>query len=237
MDQNTSPINNPELKRAISRMYQEGTRDSKEAALHSLVRAQLMAPVVVVREGKQDGVQFMLLPNQDGKNFFPVFTDMEELRKQFKQPEQQTLVLTFADLAGMILRDAGAAGLVVNPFGENMTLGRELVELVAGDMGALRAQMQISRPEPWPEGLAKAIGNQAALLAEVKRVWLCWGRDAGNGEGYLLLVEHTGRQDRIFEALGQAVRPHLEGARADVASYDIRYEAVLRDMVPVFQRG
>ena len=236
MKENQQPVSNPELKRAITRMYQEGSRDSKETALRCLVRAQLLAPVVVQREGKQDHIQFMLLPNQDGSNFFPVFTDLEELRKQFNQPDQQTLVLTFADLAGMILRDSSAAGLAVNPFGENMTLGRELVEIVVGDMGALHAQMQLSRPEPWPEGLAKAVSNQAALLAEVQRVWLCWAQDAGGGQGYLLLVEHTGRQDRIFEALGQAVRPHLDGARADVASYDKRYESVLKNMEPVFRR-
>ena len=236
MTKENKPVSNPELKRAIGRMYREGTRESKEAALRCLVRAQLLAPVVVVREGAQDRIQFMLLPNQEGQNFFPAFTDLEELRKQFSNPGQQTLVLTFADYANMILRDNSAAGLAVDPFGENLVLGRELVELVAGDMGALQARMKLSQPNPWPEVLARAVSNQAALLAEVRRVWLCWAEDAAGGQGYLLLVEHTGQPERIFQALAQAARPHLGGKRADVVTYDARYEVAVQDEELVFER-
>lgn len=236
MIKENTPVSNPELTRAITRMYHEGTRESKEAVLQCLIRAQLLAPVVVIREGKQDRVQFMLLPNQEGKNFFPAFTDLEELRKHFDNPEQQTLILSFADFAGMILRDNSAAGLAVNPFGENLTLGRDLVEQVVGDMGALQARMKLSTPQPWPEVLARAIRNQTALLAEVQRVWLCWAEDAGGGQGYLLLVDFTGPAEPVFRALAQAVRPFLNGARADMAGYDGRYETAIRDIEPVYKR-
>jgi len=234
MGEENKPVTNPELKQAIAHMYQEGTRDSQVAALQSLSKAKLLAPVIVSQREKEK-IRFMLLPTQDGRNFLPVFTDVDELKKHFSDSGQQTLILTFADCANMILRDNSAVGVVVNPFGDSLTLGREMVEFVVGSMGALKTHVRLSGPDPWPERLVRAISNQAALLTEVRRVWLCRAEDADGAWGYLLLVECAGRTDGIFEALAQAARPYLDGVRADIAIYDVRYEAAVRNIEPIYQ--
>ncbi|MEA4934248.1 MAG: SseB family protein, partial [Lawsonibacter sp.] len=73
-------------------------------------------------------IQFQLLPNQESQPFFPAFTSWEELRRLCGPKNQQTLVLTFADYAGMILRDNRAAGFVVDPLGSCLSFDRAMVE-------------------------------------------------------------------------------------------------------------
>lgn len=230
-----NPVINPELRQSIRNMYRENTRDSQERALEQLTRAQLLAPVRIDREKGGKGIQFMLLSTQDGRSFLPAFTDLKEVRKGFSDPEQQTLVLSFADYANMILRDNCAAGLVVDPFGDSLTLMREMVEHVAGTMGA-RGQMKITRPEQWPEELAAAVTRKAADIPEVTRIWLRWAEKLNGEQGYLLLVEHTGQEMQILESLVREARSCLDGERADMVSYDARYEDAVRDVTPIFER-
>ena len=131
MSKNVQPISNPALKLAMERMHKgEHGREEQMVTLQLLLKAQLLAPVSVT-QGKGDAqIHFQLLSTQDDRMFFPAFTDLEELKRCFDKPDQQTLVLTFADYARMILKDKSAQGLVVNPLGNSLTLEQTLVEFL-----------------------------------------------------------------------------------------------------------
>lgn len=138
MDEQKQPITNPELLSAVERMNREGSRPSREAVLDLVISsARFLAPVTITPDpdaagseealGTGTAIQFQLLPNQDGQPFFPAFTSWEELRKLCGPKNQQVLVLTFDDYAGMILRDNRAAGFVVDPFGCCLSFDRSMV--------------------------------------------------------------------------------------------------------------
>ena len=131
MNNKNEPITNPALKQAMERMHKgEHSREAQMVTLQLLLKAQLLAPVSVA-QGKGDAqIHFQLLSTQDDRAFFPAFTDLEELRRYFDKPDQQTLVLTFADYARMILKDKSAQGLVVNPLDNSLTLEQPLVEFL-----------------------------------------------------------------------------------------------------------
>lgn len=131
MSEKNIPITNPELKQAMERLHKGNhSREEQMIALQLLLRAQLLAPVSVT-QGKGDAqIHFQLLSTQDDRAFFPAFTDLEELGKCFDKPDQQTLVLTFADYAKMVLQDKSAQGLVVNALGNSLTLEQSLVEFL-----------------------------------------------------------------------------------------------------------
>lgn len=134
MNKQETPVTNPALKQAMKCLHAgQNGRESQMAALELLLRAQLIAPVAIVpggKDGKDAQIQFQLVTTPDDRAFFPAFTDLDEMKKHFADPEQKTLVLTFADYAGMILRDKAAAGLVVDPFGDSLTLETGLVEFL-----------------------------------------------------------------------------------------------------------
>lgn len=131
MSEKNTPVTNPVLKEAISRLHKgEHEREHQIVTLHILLRAQLLAPVTITPGKTDTQIQFQLITTPDGRAFFPAFTDLEELKKGFPGEAQQTVVLPFADYARMILRDKAAQGLVVNPFGDSLTLEQPLVEFL-----------------------------------------------------------------------------------------------------------
>lgn len=131
MSEKNTPVTNPVLKEAISRLHKgEHAREHQMVTLHMLLQAQLLAPVSIEPGKETTQIQFQLITTADGRAFFPAFTDLDELKKGFPNENQQTVVLPFADYARMILRDKAAVGLVVNPFGDSLTLEQPLVEFL-----------------------------------------------------------------------------------------------------------
>ncbi len=142
MSEKIQPVSNPALRNAMERMHAgENSRESQMATLQLLLCAQLISPVTVI-EGKETQIQFQLLTTQDGRAFFPAFTDLEQMKKGFPDQNQKTLVLTFADFARMVLKDNAAAGLVVDPYDASLTLERPLMEF----MEKVREDMEKNQP-------------------------------------------------------------------------------------------
>ena len=142
MENRQDALNNTQLLAAVERMEGEQSRESREAVLDAVIlSAQFLAPVIIedARPGQDTAIQFQLIANQEGQAFLPAFTGWEELRKLCGPKNQQTVVLTFDQYAGMILRDNRAAGFVVDPFGACLSFDRVMVEhLVARKQGLLK---------------------------------------------------------------------------------------------------
>ena len=138
--EHTMELDNQALLSAVERMNRENSRESREAVLDLVISsARFLAPVDITplpesgegnqaRLGAGTAIQFQLLSNQEGQPYFPAFTSWEELRKLCGPKNQQTLVLSFDDYAGMILRDGRGAGFVIDPFGACLSFDRTMVE-------------------------------------------------------------------------------------------------------------
>ena len=138
--EHTMELDNQVLLSAVERMGRENSRESREAVLDLVISsARFLAPVEIDpppeageegqgRLGAGTSIQFQLLSNQAGQPYFPAFTSWEELRRLCGPKNQQTLVLSFDDYAGMILRDGRGAGFVIDPFGVCLSFDRTMVE-------------------------------------------------------------------------------------------------------------
>ncbi len=138
--EHTMELDNQVLLSAVERMGRENSRESREAVLDLVISsARFLAPVEIDpppeageegqgRLGAGTSIQFQLLSNQAGQPYFPAFTSWEELRRLCGPKNQQTLVLSFDDYAGMILRDGRGAGFVIDPFGACLSFDRTMVE-------------------------------------------------------------------------------------------------------------
>ena len=126
-------LHNEALLAAIARMEKVNDRASREAVLDLVItQAQFISPVEIFPgENVEQNIQFTLLPNQTNQPFFPAFTGWDELRKLCGPKNQQTLVLSFDDYAGMVLRDKRAAGVVVDPFGCCLSFDRTMLAHLA----------------------------------------------------------------------------------------------------------
>ena len=128
------PVSNPMMVGSIELLKAEDTPEHRQMFLEELQKAKFLAPVVIDPAPQPDAkVQFHMLSTEDGRKFFMAFTDWMELKKWKDEENQQTFAMNFDDYAGMLLRkdaqgnSSPALGFVINPFGGNIVVTREMV--------------------------------------------------------------------------------------------------------------
>lgn len=137
-------VSNPMLIGAMELMKAEKTAEHNTMLLNEILKAQFLSPAYINPEPKVDAegkvgfvpgtqIHFPMLTAPDGKHFFAAFTDQMEAEK-WKQPEGiHYVALNFDDYAGMVLRkgpgnqENPSGGFVINPFGANAVISREMV--------------------------------------------------------------------------------------------------------------
>lgn len=138
-------VSNPMLIGAIELMKADRSKEHHNMLVNEILKAQFLTPANVnpipkvdadgkteVAQGTQ--VHFPMLTAPDGKHFFVAFTDQMELDKWKKEGEFQNVTMSFDDYAGILSRkDANgnenpAAGFVINPFGCNLVLTKDMVK-------------------------------------------------------------------------------------------------------------
>ena len=255
------PIENPELVEALAALHQENTPQNQGRVLELVLHhAVLLAPAVVTPppQAQQGGtaaadqktaIQFQLITTKDGRPFFPAFTDWEELRKFSKLKEQRVVMLRFDNYAEMVLKDDRTAGMVINPLGLSLTLDRKSLENMAKKKAELArgyaeeqvekdTQVMVGDPEEEPEELLDAVCELAEKREEIQRLWL---REMVRQDGmkrYIIVVDHTGVQDEVFQAIAQAAAPHFGKLPVDMIPYGTGFaDAATEDAMPFYVRG
>ena len=257
----SKPITNPALSQALEQLHRENTPANQDRVLDEVImRAHFLAPVVIspAPDGGRDGkttlkqnttIQFQLITSQDGRTFFPAFTDWPQLRKLCGPRDQQTMVLTFDDYASMLSGDSRAAGFVVNPFSAPLTLDRDFVAQLAKQKkeraGYSRQVIQkntkvlLGDPADYPHAMVDAICLAVQDLEEVKRLYLrLMSRPDESQPSYLVVVDHCGEQDTVFRTIADAARPHLGGRFVDMVPFDSDFgRTAAKDATPFFSRA
>lgn len=138
-------VSNPMLIGTIELMKADRSKEHHNMLVNEILKAQFLTPATVtpipqvngegkteIAEGTQ--IQFPMLTAPDGKSFFVAFTDQMELDKWKKEGEFQNVAMNFDDYAGILSRkdengnENPAAGFVINPFGCNLVLTKDMVK-------------------------------------------------------------------------------------------------------------
>lgn len=231
-------ISNPQLVEALATLHKENTPLNQGKVLDLVLHhASFLAPVILAPVPKgsnvppqlqgKTAIQFQLITTKDGRPFFPAFTDWEELRKFSKLKEQRVVMLRFDNYAEMVLKDDRTAGMVINPLGLSLTLDRKSLENMAKKKAELArgyaeeqvekdTQVMVGDPEEEPEELLDAVCELAEKREEIQRLWL---REMVRQDGmkrYIIVVDHTGEQAEVFQAIARPPRP----TSASAGGYD-----------------
>ncbi len=154
-------VSNPLLVGAMELVIAEDTPEHRKLFLGEMVNAKLLAPVDItptpecneagelqVTPGSQ--LQFPMLSTKDGKYFLMAFTDKMELDKWKEKENPNTVTFAFGDYAGMLLgkdkqgNSSIAQGFVINPFGANMVITKEMVIGLVAAREAVRMEQAIA---------------------------------------------------------------------------------------------
>lgn len=147
------PVSNPMLVGSIELLKAEDSPEHRKMFEEEVMKATYLAPVIVspvpepdekgnviIKPGSQ--VQFPMLSAPDGKRFFMAFTDWTELKKWKDEENQQTFAMRFDDYMDMIFKkdangtENSAAGFVINPYGGNIAITKEIAMVFIADRAA-----------------------------------------------------------------------------------------------------
>ncbi len=235
------PVENPKLKALFEQLQQQQTDELINQVFEEIaVRAHFLSVIMLSEEPQHndDGtatfrqgsvMQFPMLTTQDGKHFYPAFTDWGELLKWRQIETPKTLILSFDDYATMVLQKEETDGVIINPFGDNFLLDRPLLahlktqkdlntKGVSQQTITKETQVLLGEPKEYPTAMIAAILDFLKRKTEVQRAWLrLMVRD--NEQSYLLVVEFSGDKDDLFGGIASVAIPYLKEMYIDMIPY------------------
>lgn len=114
-----------EVRRPVDRAEKTNLNELEEETSANLAKSRFLIPVqdVAVENEDKSKRAIMLLKNDNGDVFFPLFTDGAELRKFMKEQRLPIIVGDFKAVADL-MKKGNATGLVVNPASSNVILNK-----------------------------------------------------------------------------------------------------------------
>lgn len=259
------PVENPKLK-ALFRQLEDCQAEEEHRRLmnqlleETVLNACFLSVIQLSEEPEDQGdgkavfkrgttMGFPMLTTQDGRQFYPVFTDWMELGKweAVRGTPPKTLVLRFDDYAAMVLKDGGADGIVIDPFSHNLTLDRAYLEhlrnqkeLNATGHTEHTAQkgttVRLGDPEHYPTALVEAMKAHAKRDKRIERLWLRLMEREGE-VSFLVVADVQGDRSAVFDGIGETARPYLSGMYIDLVPYADAFGAdAARGQEPFYQK-
>lgn len=134
-------VSNPMLVGTIELYKAENTPEHREMLEDEIVKGTYLSPIlidpkpeknesggIIVKQGSK--LQFPALTAPNGARFYMAFTDRMEFEKSGRKEEYYEVALNFADYMAMLFKNDpqnAFAGFVINPFGGNIVLPKEIV--------------------------------------------------------------------------------------------------------------
>ena len=251
-----SEVSNPELKTAILAVKEKEDENTQEAMFQEILKGHFLSPAIVninMKAGKfkapsANQVKMLLLNTNQGKSFFPVFTDMEEAGKMQNTQGQNIryLVRTIKDFGSAVSNPLSKVdGVVINPMSDNIVLPKQLVELLAkGETPKSIAskptiptgEVTFSEPQVYPTALANAVYEACQGMEKVSRVWLKL-MSGGMAHAYALIIETDPKDKAVTAKIGELAQPYGKNMAVVALDYDEKLgETALKDAVPLYDK-
>ncbi len=258
--QRQQPVTNPALVQAMDAMKQERNQKTEITFVNHLKVARFLVPANVQSEQQaqadangnvqlvdQPKISFILFNNNEGQKYFPLFTDIGELRKWEEHNQHQLAALSYKDLCEFIKRNPenNIAGAVINPFGQNIMIPTEsLFRISTTEAIAPGTQIQIGTLKEEPTELLEALRPYLAEKEQVNKAYLrVMKREDKPNPNFLLVVDtdvSVGENalKELFDGIAQAAKPHLRNVELAIVPTANKFgEAALRDAVPFYEKS
>ena len=254
-----APVTNPEVKKAINNLKLGSTPEKQEALSNALKKARLLAPCNFDVELKPNHkgvlptvnptqIKFFLINTNDGKAFFPAFTDVEESTKfkvaGDKDDMPKNIVRTIQEY-DVLLSDPNSKvqGVIINPGSDNIVIPKALIALLVGRVKPKSVQptapmnVTYSEPNVYPTRLVNAVYDYCETNDAVSRVWLK-AKLYGPAMTFFLVVEAEKPEHDILIKIHDAAVPHAKDLPVEVVfiNNELR-KNVIKEAVAMYDRN
>ncbi len=238
MAENIFPnLNNENLIAAMNALRENEIPETQNKFLQEAVQARYFTPVDVINEdgtllegnGKMEipknaKFNFKLITNQNGEQFFPLFTDIDEFQKWSKGNKIHTIVVVFPQMADLVSKKPDeVAGFVINPMTHNMVFPKALLdnmlkhvqqkqaEAAAAQQGEKKVSVMLGKPANIPDSVMNSIKKATAKFSEINSAYFLMMKQ-DEQEHYLFVLDIEGENEaakKIADSLCAKIRLFL----------------------------
>lgn len=133
-NQSSEDIRNPKLVQAMQDLKKHDNPYTRGVLAAALMDARLLSPIqrqtiMAEKDGPTTRIKFEDIQNTEGEKFYLAFTDFDEYAKwNDDDRHNQALIMTMEDFGNILIRQINdLRGFVVNPYGENVSITKELL--------------------------------------------------------------------------------------------------------------
>ncbi len=222
---------NKEMKEALSALRQNENEVTIERMNTCLISGQLIAPAQwdkppVENENGQmvfepdTKFQLLVIADDQGNYYFPMFTSMEELRKWDKNNETESLVMTFEQYLPFIeMSKNDVFGIVLNAYSENVPISCQYILDLNADRLKNLTEHQVTSDELFdlrdPVGkvddLRQSLIGVGQHYSEIKAIYLKERLVKNQPSHWFIVVDMVPENPKLFQILGESARPYAKG--------------------------
>jgi len=175
--------------------------------------------------GEGSTIALTSIDDQQGTHFLMAFTDWKEIRKWTQEENIQTVILACEDYQQILTKeDSLYAGFVINPYGANIVLDKEILENVHSSEMTMQAgeSVMVGVPKDYPTDMVEKLKQRFEEIRDIKCAYLLWM--VRNAEmSYLLVLDASGSEQKLFPVVGEICQPYLKGSFLDMVSLNSQF--------------
>ncbi len=134
MKQSGEQVKNPELIAAMREVLKDENSSTMSKMAAVLMDAKLLSPieqqtVLAEKSGPSTRIRFEEIKNTMGDKYYLAFTDMNEYDKWNEDGKnERALIMTMEDFGNILIRQINdLKGFVINPYGENISISKDML--------------------------------------------------------------------------------------------------------------
>lgn len=253
---------NEPLKKALENLREDQSTPVVQKALEELMRGQVLAPAVWDKQPEkneqgelvfQPDTKFslMVVANADKELYFPMFTNMESLRKWNDDKEMQSLVLNFDQLMSFIeMSGDQVKGVVFDLKDENVPFTSQFLKGAKQAAGKAKVEVNtlykgdkvyVQEPEENVSDLVLALSTAGSLIDDVQAIYFKErvypeGED-GVKNHWFVIVDAPSHDTTIFEKIGKASSRFAKGKDLEFIFADTGLsKKIIENSVPIYKK-
>lgn len=230
------PVMNPAFVRAADFFFQElgrkkATKAQQNQMFREIYNAKFLIPIdtskmntekknadsgeIIVK--KDSTMSFPILTNAANKQFYPLFTDWNELKKYDKEGKFSGSIVKFDDMKFFA---KNANGIVINPFSINITLDSDMlgnIESAATGKPVVQKQtvekettVQLGPPRDYPQKMVDEISKYLKTEKNVSAAYLQLMIKDGE-QSFLIVVDFVGDKSTLFNGIATVAASYSNG--------------------------
>ncbi|MBR3081641.1 MAG: enhanced serine sensitivity protein SseB C-terminal domain-containing protein [Clostridiales bacterium] len=221
-DNKIERIENEKLVRLLGKIRSDNSEENMIALLKEAAVSTFLVPV----DGSDGNYSFHAVSGKDGQKYMVVYSDSDSFEVAFedKYKKQRGVTAGFGDLIEVVMTDKmGLSGFVINPGVEEVLFGKDMVKLIAQQMGiGGDGTAKVGEPDKYPPELHNALTEYLKIEPSVSRIWVRLMRENGTDRiSWLIIAESSLEGDQLkymLDNMRKYCLPYLDNMDAYCAS-------------------